>query len=464
MSNYRFLSVISLVLLLAMLSGGCTVGGSEGATANSDATASAEAATAVALTAEEETRAAQAAQEQLETAVALTVSAQSEATAAAVATQTSAAATAAGATAEAATAEAEAAEAATATHIAQATATAVALITARAEMAAEATVAFVAQQEDSIQEAQSGPPIYGPINADLPHVEDEFMEVHFADVNVRNFVAEATFILDPSAGQIGNRDFGFLFRNQDEEAWCLTVKRSGEWELIRYGADSADTEESGRMATGIAGASNTLTLYVNESEGAFFVNGEFISVLPLANGPDMGEIAAVIGAFNNSERDGEITLVEDFTVWLVGEMPPTPTPAPVTTAAPRATAPPPGFDATALMNSLNTMRLTIEHMGGLLDRLYHGEAQSCGEFLGYYQALQQRTTHSNLPTAWQGIYSEYNFAAENILNTNTSIKTLCEGGGGYISDLDYGVARQGIGLSLDRINQAIQAANNLLNQ
>lgn len=449
--------------MLVVLAPGCTTG-SPGQPVADNATA----VVATAPVAEEETNAARAAQDTLETAVALTASAQTEATAAVAAEQTSAAATANAATAEAATAEAATAvalaEAATATWMMQATETAVALATKRAEMVAEVTAVFITKQEELIQEAQSRQPIYGPTNADLSHVEDELMESHFADVNVRNFVAEATFILDPSAGQIGNRDFAFLFRIQDKDAWCLSVKRSGEWELLKYDADSNTLEVAGRMASGIAGESNTLTLYVNESAGAFFVNGQFISTLPLANGPEMGQIAAVIGVFNNSEKDGEITRVKDITIWPIGEAPPTATPAPVLTAAPRATAPPPGFDATALINSLNNLRLTIEHMGGLLDRLYHGESQSCGEFLGYYQALQQRTPYSNLPTAWQGIYSEYNFAAENILNTNTSIKTLCESGGGYISDLDYGVARQGIGLSLDRINQAIQAANNLLNQ
>jgi hypothetical protein len=467
MSIYRVLLSFGLLVTLGILLSGCTPGNQTQPVTDRN--------TAVALTAEQETSTAQMAQVAQATAVAQTVSALAEATSQAEATQASATTEAATATAAAmetaavettmaVTAAAIAAETATAVGFAQATQTTVALSTARAEMVAEVTAVFIAEQEALVEEAKAKPPFYGPASGDLPHVDNETMQHSYTNVNLRNFIAEATFIFDPSARPIGNRDLGFLFRAGNDEAWSLTVRRNGDWELIRYDREEWYLAESGRMADDILEAQNTLTLYVDESRGAFFVNGRYISTLSLTNGPDAGDIGVVIGVFNHSQKAGEVTQFEDFTIWSVGEAPPTATPVPLSTAGPRPTSPPAGFDPTAFINSLNDMRLTIEHMGGLLDRLYHGQSQSCAEFLGYYQALRQRTPYNNLPVAWQGIYSEYNFAAENILNTNDSIRSLCESGGGYLDDLTYGIARQGIGLSLDRINQAIQAANNLRDQ
>jgi hypothetical protein len=466
MSMNRVVFMSSTFLLLALLLMGCTVAAPE-ETPTEDATA-------VALAAAQVAAATQAGQTQMETAVALTIGAQTEATAEAEATaqlaatqtgvalEVAATAAAEQALAEAATATAIA-EAATAAWYAQATETVSASLTARAEVAAEATAVFITQHESLINEAKARQPLYGPINGMFMHDDDGFIEFSEANVNLRNFVAEATFTLDPSVGQFEERDLGFFFRDGQSGYWELIVLRSNKWELARVYEDDYQLIKSGRLPSGTFERTNTLTLYVDETEGFFFLNGRFGGTFPLLDGQDSGDVSAASGFYERTGKKGEITVFMDFTIWPAGELAPTPTPAPIVTVAPRATAPPPGFNPTNLVNSLNNMRLTIEHMGGLLDRLYRGQSQSCEEYLGYYRALQQRTTYTGLPAEWQGIYGEYNFAAENILSTNNSIKSLCESGGGNLNDFDYGVARQGIGLSLDRINQAIQAANRLMN-
>lgn len=462
----RVVFIFSAFALLVLLLMGCTVAAPE-ETPTEDATA-------VALVAAQEAATAQAAQTQMETAVALTVSAQTEATAEAEATdqlaatqtgvalEVAATAAAEQALAEAATATAIA-EAATAVWYAQATETVSAALTAKAEVAAEATAVFLAQHESLINEAKARQPLYGPANGSLVHDEDEFLELSSADVNLRNFVAEVTFLPDPNTAQYGERDCGIIFRDKGANYWELIVLRSNKWELVRTQGEEYHLVRSGYLPDGVFGSTNTLTLYVDDTEGFFYFNDHFVSTMRLVGGEEMGDVSIGIGFYEDTEKKGEITEFENFTIWPVGELAPTPTPAPIVTSAPRATTPPPGFNPTNLVNSLNSMRLTIEQMGGLLDRLYRGQSQSCEEYLGYYRALQQRTTYTGLPAEWQGIYGEYNFAAENILSTNNSIKSLCEGGGGNLNDFDYGVARQGIGLSLDRINQAIQAANRLMN-
>ncbi|MAT99180.1 MAG: hypothetical protein CL608_18700 [Anaerolineaceae bacterium] len=138
-------------------------------------------------------------------------------------------------------------------------------------------------------------------------------------------------------------------------------------------------------------------------------------------------------------------------------------PAAATATPPPASGPvrpnPVAFDAVALRNSMNGIRSAIEQAGGLLDRFYNGESQTCTEYQGYYDDVIRSATYSGVPEDWAGIYNDTIFAVENFLATNESIDFLCDSGGGTPSALNYGTARQGINDSLDRLIPAIEAAN-----
>ncbi|MBK8904110.1 MAG: hypothetical protein IPM53_23225 [Anaerolineaceae bacterium] len=117
------------------------------------------------------------------------------------------------------------------------------------------------------------------------------------------------------------------------------------------------------------------------------------------------------------------------------------------------------FNPTALRDSMNGVRSAIEQAGGLLDRLYNGQGGTCAEYQQYYDDTIRSATYSGVPDDWAGIYNDYIFAVENFLATNESINSLCDGGGGVISALNYGAARTGINDSLNRLIPAIEAAN-----
>ena len=136
----------------------------------------------------------------------------------------------------------------------------------------------------------------------------------------------------------------------------------------------------------------------------------------------------------------------------------TSTPAPVAASDP-VRPNPVAFSPTALRDSMNSARSNIEQAGGLLDRLYNGENQTCTEFQSYYDNAIRSATYSGVPDDWAGIYNDYIFAVENFLATNESVNALCDGGGGGISQLNYGAARTGINDSLNRLIPAIEAAN-----
>ena len=120
---------------------------------------------------------------------------------------------------------------------------------------------------------------------------------------------------------------------------------------------------------------------------------------------------------------------------------------------------PVAFNATALRDSMNAVRSSVEQAGGLLDRLFNGEPGRCEEYQGYYDDAIRSATYSGVPDDWAGIYNDYIFAVENFLATNESINFVCDEGGGVVTSLNYGVARTGINDSLNRLILAIEAAN-----
>jgi hypothetical protein len=137
------------------------------------------------------------------------------------------------------------------------------------------------------------------------------------------------------------------------------------------------------------------------------------------------------------------------------------TATPLPTLPPSRPAPVP-FNASALRDNMNFVRSQIEQMGGVLDRLYNGQGGRCSEYLAYYNAITTSPTYDGVPTEWQNIYNDYIFAVENTLATNDALKIICTDGGGTVTQLNYGAARQGINNSLDRLIPAIEAANALL--
>lgn len=147
-----------------------------------------------------------------------------------------------------------------------------------------------------------------------------------------------------------------------------------------------------------------------------------------------------------------------------------PTPVPVNTPTPAPTATPenhfaPGaFDGTALRDSMLNTRWILEQMGGLLDRLYNGSVESCGEYMDYYFQLLTSPTYEGIPPAWQNVYNEYIFAIDNALTRNDGVASLCVSGGGVLNEQAYGNARQSINQNLERLIPAIATANGLLGQ
>jgi len=224
-------------------------------------------------------------------------------------------------------------EAATATGVAQLTATADAqaaaiatrivesTVTAEARLAATATAyAPTRHVEEAIQDVlriRQNDPVFGPTGGNLFHVIDGFIKSDYADLDVRDFVADAVFY-NPYAATTGGWDIGYLFRETEvNNQFRLTVESNGEWSLTAQEGDAANVVNSGvvdNLNVG-DGAANRLTLLANGEIGYLFVNGNYIAELDLSAWNVSGDVGVGTSFYEGNEIDGEATAYEEFTIW-----------------------------------------------------------------------------------------------------------------------------------------------------
>jgi hypothetical protein len=157
------------------------------------------------------------------------------------------------------------------------------------------------------------------------------------------------------------------------------------------------------------------------------------------------------------------TNVQNMAIWddaslTVSTVAATPTPAP--TARPTRSASVP-FDADALYDAMLQARSDLEQMGGLLDQTIHSGAQSCEPYVDWYDSLVVSPVYDGVPADWGGVYAEYLWAVEHLLETSGSIADICAGDG-QLSTLEYRVGRTGINESLARLYPAIEMATAML--
>jgi uncharacterized protein YgiM (DUF1202 family) len=184
---------------------------------------------------------------------------------------------------------------------------------------------------------------------------------------------------------------------------------------------------------------------------------QYLSVDAVASGDHI--VVIFIFAVRSGPRHNEVYWDDA----VLGLAPVAATPTPLPPAAPTSPQPLP-FDGVALRDSMAHLQWVLEQMGGLLDRVYSGQAGSCLEYEDYYAQVIQIATYHSIPGEWQGVYNEYVWSADNLLATNEPIYGLCQSGGGVVSEFNYGLARSGIHDTLARLIPAIATANALLGQ
>ena len=155
-----------------------------------------------------------------------------------------------------------------------------------------------------------------PMDGSLIHERDGYMEQCDSNINVKDFIIEATFY-NPYSSISGNWDYGFLFRSKNEmfhvvrvtsdKEWFHYVVINGEWNKI----------EDGKIYNLQVGAdqNNHIYIIVLDNNGLLYVNGDFVALLNISRLVEKEDISVATGIAGDSEIEGKVTRFENFTVW-----------------------------------------------------------------------------------------------------------------------------------------------------
>jgi hypothetical protein len=160
--------------------------------------------------------------------------------------------------------------------------------------------------------------VFGPAAGSLEHTDDGYIPGNDAEVSVKNFLVEASF-LNPYSTSAGTWDYGFLFRHAGpNQQYRLIISSTGEWELYNNtGEPDGTLIDSGMVAnldTSEFGV-NTIQVVAFENYGELMVNDEFVSDLDLSARSDTGNIFVATGMVTGDLIAGKSTEYWDFYVY-----------------------------------------------------------------------------------------------------------------------------------------------------
>lgn len=185
---------------------------------------------------------------------------------------------------------------------------------------AAATVSAVQAITTTAESYGSPALVFGPSSGSLEHTTDGFIPGTSADVSLKNFLVEATF-LNPYSTSAGSWDYGFLFRHEGaNQQYRLIISSTGEWELYNNtGEPDGTLVDSGtipNLDTSEFG-SNTVQVVAYDNYGELMVNGEFISELDLSARATEGDIFVATGMYTGDLIAGKFTEYWDFFVYNI---------------------------------------------------------------------------------------------------------------------------------------------------
>jgi hypothetical protein len=149
----------------------------------------------------------------------------------------------------------------------------------------------------------------------LDHEDDGLIKMLGGNVNLRNFVAEATF-LHPYPAAESSWDWGLAFRGGSDTHW-LVIESDGDWSHVERASGEdvfLDQGSLANLATGVE-ESNQLTLIALDDAAYFFVNGEFVTTLNLSGWQQAGDVSLAAAFYEGNEIAGTSTGFRDFTIW-----------------------------------------------------------------------------------------------------------------------------------------------------
>jgi hypothetical protein len=167
--------------------------------------------------------------------------------------------------------------------------------------------------------------IYGPVDGNLYHNEDNWVKSHKAGVKLSDFIAEARFYNPYDALEEKRAwDYGFGFRDTGRnQQYRVYVDSDRNWTLYLFtfpnGQVKNITVASGKLSNldVSANGSNYLLLFVEGKRAFLFVNDACVAELNVSGKITPGDIWVGIGFLNEHEISGRSTRYNKFNIWTL---------------------------------------------------------------------------------------------------------------------------------------------------
>ncbi len=162
--------------------------------------------------------------------------------------------------------------------------------------------------------------IFGPVNGQLEHTQENIIPSHHASVWLQNSIVQVKFT-NPYDVTEGKWSYGIGFRHTgNNQAYRLSVVSDGSWELYLAGKGNMNADEyifKGRLNnldTTVNG-SNDIQLVIQNGTADFFLNNVLIASLDVSDKNIPGDIFVGTGFVGEDQIPDEFTIYENFTIW-----------------------------------------------------------------------------------------------------------------------------------------------------
>ena len=158
----------------------------------------------------------------------------------------------------------------------------------------------------------------------------------------------------------------------------------------------------------------------------------------------------------------------------------TPSPVPTATSTPTATQAPPtplpptpvpqahvfsstpiqAFDVDVFLSYLGQIRDSFRSAQSELPRIFSGaKSGDCGSYIGWYALwVAQAPGFTDIPAGWHPLYSEYRSLLEQVVSVTWEIHTVCDAGGGDVSNETGNACVEFIGWAYPRTEEMLTEA------
>jgi hypothetical protein len=156
--------------------------------------------------------------------------------------------------------------------------------------------------------------IAGPMSGDLERTDEEFVAEYCADVNVADFMLEATFT-NPVGVSTDVWNYGIFFRDEGQNDQLRLIVYNGNWYLYQGVSDYLNTGYASYYKD--SGMSNLVQLYVKDSDAYLYMNGQQQAEINVGQYSMGSGDVCVIGWLYNGDPLYYAIPFEGFSVWEI---------------------------------------------------------------------------------------------------------------------------------------------------